>query len=107
MCSALLFLVTFGLRDRNSSLHPSGLSYKANRWESLFTEEKRQEYRRRVESVTPNSRRKCGTMEERRGPRPGRSFWASAKMLTCLALNAASMGPSLIARVGGCIHEVC
>jgi hypothetical protein len=29
----------------------------------FFTEEKRQEYRRRVESVTLNSRRKWGTME--------------------------------------------
>jgi hypothetical protein len=29
----------------------------------FFTEEKRQEYRRRVESVTPNSRRQWGTME--------------------------------------------
>src|SRR5258708_5570474 len=29
----------------------------------FFAEEKRQEYRRRVESVTPNSRRKWGTME--------------------------------------------
>jgi hypothetical protein len=29
----------------------------------LFTEEKRQEYRRRVESVTPDSQRQWGTME--------------------------------------------
>ena len=29
----------------------------------FFTEEKRQEYRRRVESVTPNSQRQWGTME--------------------------------------------
>jgi hypothetical protein len=29
----------------------------------FFTEEKRQEYRRRVESVTPNSQRQLGTME--------------------------------------------
>jgi hypothetical protein len=29
----------------------------------FFTEEKRQEYRRRVESVTPNSPRQWGTME--------------------------------------------
>jgi hypothetical protein len=29
----------------------------------FFTEERRQEYRRRVESVTPNSQRQWGTME--------------------------------------------
>ena len=29
----------------------------------FFTDEKRQEYRRRVESVTPNSQRQWGTME--------------------------------------------
>ena len=29
----------------------------------FFTEEKRREYRRRVESVTPNSQRQWGTME--------------------------------------------
>ena len=29
----------------------------------FFTEEKRQEYRRRVESVTPDSQRQWGTME--------------------------------------------
>ena len=32
----------------------------------FFTEEKRQEYRRRVESVTLNSRRKWGTMKSTR-----------------------------------------
>ena len=56
---------------------------------------------------------KCGRDSVQRNengasrPEARKKFWASAKMLTCLALNAASTGPILIVRVGECIHDVC
>ena len=54
----------------------------------FFTEEKRQEYRRRVESVTPHSPRQWGTMEVDLPPRS----WERRRLQEGLACPRARSG---------------